>query len=121
MRRSSSLPMTGLALFAALAVTAAFAAPPKKKPAPAKPDPVAGKKIYTATGCAGCHKIKDEGGTTGPDLTKYASDKKKDAKWTAVQIQDPKKHNPNSAMPPYADKVKGKNLDNLVAYLLTLK
>lgn len=124
LKKSLALPMVGLALLSALSVTTAFAKPPKK--APAKPpmtkgNAVAGKKVYTANGCGGCHKIKEEGGTNGPELTKYASDKTKDAKWTAVQIQDPKKHKADSAMPPYADKIKGKNLDNLVAYLLTLK
>ena len=119
--------MAGMALFSALALTAAFAGPPKtktpvKKPPVAKADPAAGKKVYTANGCGGCHKIKDTGGESGPDLTKYASDKTKDAKWTAIQIQDPKKHKAEgSTMPGYADKIKGKDLNNLVAYLLTLK
>ena len=118
--------MAGLALFSALALTTAFAKPPKtkhtpKKPAVVKADPAAGKKVYTANGCGGCHAIAGEGGTNGPDLTKYAADKTKDAKWTAIQIQDPKKHNPDPKMPAYADKIKGKDLNNLGAYLLTLK
>ncbi len=117
--------MAGLVLVSALSVTTAFAKPPKKahpkKPPVTKGNAVAGKKVYTTNGCAGCHKIKDTGGTNGPELTSYASDKTKDAKWTAAQIQDPKKHKADSAMPGYADKIKGKDLDNLVAYLLTLK
>lgn len=119
-----ALAMTGLALLGAFSVTTAFAGPPKKpvkKPVMTKADPAAGKKVYTSNGCGGCHAIKGEGGMNGPDLTKYAADKKKDAKWTAVQIQDPKKHKPDSGMPASADKIKGKDLDNMVAYLLTLK
>ncbi len=125
-RNRFALSMTGLALLGALSVTTAFAGPPKskkpvKKPPVTKANPAAGKKVYTANGCGGCHKIKGEGGENGPDLTMYASDKTKDAKWTAVQIQDPKKHSPDAKMPGYADKIKGKDLDNLVAYLLSLK
>ena len=121
-----ALGLTGLALFGALTMSAAFAKPPKK-PAPKKPgmtkaDPAAGKKVYNSNGCGGCHKIAGTGGESGPELTKYASDKTKDAKWTAIQIQDPKKHKAEgSTMPGYADKIKGKDLDNLVAYMLSLK
>lgn len=32
-------------------------------------DSVAGKSIYAKSGCAGCHKIDDEGRDLGPDLT----------------------------------------------------
>ena len=120
LKSTRAISMIGLAIFSALTLTTAFAKPPKKAPV-TKADPAAGKKVYAANGCGGCHKIKDEGGEAGPALTAYASDKKKDAKWTAVQIQDPKKHNTDTKMPAYADKIKGKDLNNLVAYLLTLK
>jgi mono/diheme cytochrome c family protein len=118
--------LAGLALFGALTLSTALAKPPKHKPAPKKPpmtkaDPVAGKKVYVANGCAGCHKIGETGGESGPNLTSYASDKTKDAKWTAVQIEDPKKHKADSPMPGYAGKIKGKDMNNLVAYMLTLK
>ena len=125
LKNKLALSMTGLAVLSALTLTTAFAGPPKKKAphkkAPVtKADPVAGKKVYVANGCGGCHAIKGEGGMNGPDLTKFGTDKK-DAAWTAVQIQDPKKHKPDSPMPGYADKIKGKDLTNLSAYLLTLK
>lgn len=119
------IPMLGIALLGTFAVSTALAGPPKpkpkKKPPVTKADPAAGKKVYTSNGCGGCHAIKGQGGMNGPDLTKYASDKTKDAKWTNIQIQDPKKHNPDPKMPAYADKIKGKDLTNLTAYLLTLK
>jgi len=118
------LSIAGLVLFSSLAVTGSFAKPPAKpkpKPPVVKADPAAGKKVYKINGCAGCHAIKGEGGMSGPDLSSYATDKMKDAKWTAIQIQDPKKHKPDSAMPGYSDKIKGKDLTNLSAYLLTLK
>ena len=121
-----ALALTGFALMSALMMTAAFAKPPKHKAPPKKPpvtkaDPAAGKKVYTANGCAGCHAISGEGGNNGPDLTKFAADKTKDAKWTTAQIQDPKKHSADAKMPAYGDKIKGKDLTNIVAYLLTLK
>jgi mono/diheme cytochrome c family protein len=120
-----ALTLAGLALFGALSFATAFAKPPKKaptkKPVAAKADPVAGKKVYAANGCGGCHKIAGTGGDNGPDLSKFADDKTKDAKWIAVQIQSPKKHKADSAMPAYADKIKGKDLNNLVAYIQTLK
>lgn len=122
----SAFGIVGAALACALSMTAALAGPPKtkkpvKKPVMAKADPVAGKKVYAANGCAGCHAISGEGGQSGPDLTKFAEEKEHDAKWTTVQVQDPKKHKPDSGMPGYADKIKGKDLANLTAYLLTLK
>ena len=120
-----ALSLAAVALFSALTFTTAFAKPPKpktpKKPPVTKADPAAGKKVYMANACGGCHAIAGTGGMNGPDLTKYAADKTKDAKWTAIQVQDPKKHKPDSGMPGYADKIKGKDLDNITAYLLSLK
>jgi mono/diheme cytochrome c family protein len=95
---------------------------PPKKPPVTKADPVAGKKVYVGNGCAGCHKIKEDGGEAGPALTAYASDKKKDAAWTTVQIRTPAAHNKEAKMPAYRpEKISDKDMKNLVAYLLTLK
>jgi cytochrome c oxidase subunit 2 len=127
LKNGKAVTLLGAALFGALTLSAAFAKPPKHQPAPkhkpvaAKASPAAGKKVYAANGCGGCHAISGTGGQNGPDLTKYATDKTRDAKWTEVQIQNPKKHKADSAMPAYADKIKGKDLSNLAAYLLTLK
>jgi putative heme-binding domain-containing protein len=32
-------------------------------------DPVAGRAVYQRSGCANCHRIENEGGNLGPDLT----------------------------------------------------
>ena len=123
-RAALSISMAGLVMLSAFSIASGASKPPKKpmkKPPIVKADPAAGKKVYTTNGCGGCHAIKEQGGMNGPDLTKYAMDKTKDAKWTTVQIAEPKKHNPDPKMPPYADKIKGKDMSNLVAYLLTLK
>jgi len=36
-------------------------------------DRIAGKKIYDARGCAGCHQIGDQGSTFGPNLTRVGA------------------------------------------------
>jgi cytochrome c oxidase cbb3-type subunit 3 len=36
-------------------------------------DRIAGKKIYDAQGCAGCHQIGDQGSTFGPNLTRVGA------------------------------------------------
>src|SRR3989442_9611777 len=45
----------------------------------AKGDPAAGKKLYAANGCGGCHTFKPAGsaGKVGPDLDKLAADAQK--------------------------------------------
>jgi mono/diheme cytochrome c family protein len=92
----------------------------KKSPAPTKAMIDAGKKVYTANGCAACHKIGDQGGATGSDLTKIGKTWKPDK--LATVVRDPKKLKKESTMPAYGpDKISDKELKNLVAYLSSLK
>ena len=119
--------MLGLSVFGSLMFSAAFAAPPKGKKPPAKTTPkkddpaaiAAGKKVYAAQSCNGCHAIAGEGGKNGPELTKVAADPKHTPKWLEEAVVNPSAH--HSSMPSYDDKVKGKDLTNLVAYLGSLK
>lgn len=128
--------LMGTTILASLLVTSALATPqdskkpdskkpttktPPKKPATTAGDPAAGKKIYDAQGCAGCHAISGTGGAFGPELTKVGADPKHTAKYLTAYVTDPKAQNPDSKMPAYGDKVKGKDLTNLVAYLSSLK
>jgi len=103
-------------------------------------DPVArGKQIYDKQGCNACHAISGQGGTTGPDQTTLAT--------TAAQrIKDPGyKGNardaagyiresiiqpgayvvpgfPDNVMPTtFGQQLSAQDIDDLVAYLLTLK
>ncbi len=125
--RAVTTMMLGLSVFGSLMFSAAFAAPPKgKKPpaktAPKKDDPAAiaaGKKVYEAQSCNGCHAIAGEGGKNGPELTKVAADPKHTPKWLEEAVVNPAAH--HSTMMSFADKVKGKDLTNLVAYLGSLK
>ena len=121
--------MVGLSVFGSLLVTSALAGPPKKatKKPPAKTakkdDPAAiaaGKKVYDANGCAGCHAIGETGGKAGPELTKVGADPKHTSEWLAKAVVNNKSVHPDSTMPPY-DQIKGKDLTNIVAYMASLK
>jgi len=80
-------------------------------------DKVKGAKVYTDAKCAACHKLGDTGGKMGPDLTKVGATR--DAAWLAKFLVKPKDVDPKYKMPPV--KVKGEDLDNLIAYLVSLK
>lgn len=76
-----------------------------------------GEQIFSQK-CAMCHMIKGKGGAVGPELTKIASKmKEKDVK---AKLENPKKSNPNSAMPSFKTLPKA-DLDALLGYLKTLK
>jgi cytochrome c oxidase cbb3-type subunit III len=81
---------------------------------PAKADPAAGQKIF-ATTCAMCHGANGEGGI-GPDLRgelKYGGTR--DAVYATIS-----KGRPNG-MPAFGSQLSGNDLENLVAFVLSLK
>jgi len=83
------------------------------------PQASAGKDLVARLGCQGCHKIDGKGGTVGPDLSNEGGKGKSDA-WLAKQIRDPRAHDPSTMMPAFSS-ISGKQVDELVAYLQTLK
>jgi cytochrome c oxidase subunit II len=89
--------------------------------------PAAGKKVFMANGCGGCHTFKPAGskGTVGPALTKArltADAKRAKQSYTTfirTSIVLPKKYVASGykpVMPSYA-KLSKKQLDDLVAFV----
>ena len=87
-------------------------------PAFAGGDPTAGAAAYKAKRCAMCHQIAGQGGKSGPALDDTGA--KHDAAWLRQLVKDPKAVNPKSRMMAYPG-ISDKDLDDLVAYLTTLK
>jgi mono/diheme cytochrome c family protein len=73
----------------------------------------AGKQVVAQSGCLACHKIGENGGTIGPDLTKVGGR-------LAPQAIERTLINPTAPMPPYASLPPAKR-DALVEFLSHLK
>ena len=80
-------------------------------------DAANGQKLYTAQKCNICHQIAGKGGKMGPELTKVGT--KRDAAWLKGYLPNPKSIDPKNKMPVV--KLAGKDMDDLIAYLLSLK
>jgi len=93
-------------------VLAALAAP-----VAAAGDKVKGEQVYKDSKCSVCHKIGTAGGKMGPELTKVGG--ARDVAWLNKYLVNPKADNPKNKMPPV--KAKGADLENLIAYLVSLK
>ena len=76
-----------------------------------------GAAIYKEQKCSLCHKVGAAGGKMGPELTKVGGTR--DKAWLVKYLANPKAENPKNKMP--AVKVKGADLDHLIAYMLSLK
>ena len=85
-------------------------------PVAAQGDKVKGEKVYADLKCSMCHTL-GTGKKMGPDLAKVGATR--DKAWLAKYLPNPKGENPKNKMP--AAKAKGADLDNLIAYLLSLK
>jgi mono/diheme cytochrome c family protein len=81
----------------------------------------AGKAAFDAHGCAQCHRLGEQGGRGGPDLTRAGSNPQHTAAWIAEHIRDPKSHNPASSMPGFQGKISDPELKALSEYLASLK
>jgi mono/diheme cytochrome c family protein len=99
---------------------------------PRATDPIQrGKQVYREKGCANCHRIGSDGGTSGPDLTHVGTiaDTRKPGMsaedYLIESIRDPGAY----VVPGYPDTmprgiIRGMSdddLDALVQYLLTLR
>ncbi len=84
-------------------------------------DPAKGRLVFVREKCSVCHRVNGSGAATGPDLSAVGS--RRTAAWLAKFLPnptpiDPKKPSPIKMPPP---NVKGQELDDLIAYLSTLK
>ena len=108
--------MAALVLAGAVSVRAGEQAKPTQKSV-VKGSAINGKDVFTAQRCSLCHTINGSGGVLGPDLTAVGT--RKNAAWLYEYLPKPQAAKPENKMPPVA--VKGQELDDLVAYLLSLK
>jgi cytochrome c2 len=111
-----AIAAAGTLVFAALSMVGATRASSRNE---AAGDPVKGKQVYLNSNpkCSLCHSVGASGGKFGPDLT--AIGKKRNATWLAQYLPNPKFENPENKMPAVA--AKGKDLEDLIAYLVSLK
>jgi mono/diheme cytochrome c family protein len=74
-------------------------------------DPAAGKEIYNASGCGGCHTLADAGttGTVGPNL----DDAQPSLEKAFTQIRDG-----GGGMPAYADQLDEQQIADVAAYVV---
>jgi mono/diheme cytochrome c family protein len=91
-------------------------------PAPPKGDPAAGKSLFAAQGCGGCHAFGPAGsnGTVGPDLDQALQGK--DAAFIHESIVDPNKeiasgYQPNIMPSNFEQTLTPKQIDDLVSFL----
>ncbi|HET7856652.1 MAG TPA: cytochrome c [Gaiellaceae bacterium] len=85
-------------------------------------NPAAGKQVFDANGCGGCHTFKPAGsnGKIGPDLDEAL--KGKDATFIRESIVDPnaeiaKGYQPNVMPQTYGQQLTSKQIADLVAFL----
>ena len=91
-------------------------------PAAPQGDPAAGKQLFAAQGCGGCHAFGPAGtnGTVGPDLDKALQGK--DAVFIHESIVDPNKeiasgYQPNIMPGNFGQTLTPKQIDDLVSFL----
>jgi mono/diheme cytochrome c family protein len=93
-----------------------------QQPPPPKGDPAAGKKLFEAQGCGGCHAFSAAGtsATIGPNLDEAL--KGKDPEFVHESIVDPNKEiaqgfQPNVMPQNFGQALSAKEIDDLVAFL----
>ncbi|MBI2849022.1 MAG: cytochrome c [Chloroflexi bacterium] len=120
-------PATVPTTAAAATPTRPAAAPTTAAPA-ARGDATKGQAVYQRSGCSGCHKVKGEGGAVGPDLSTIGTTAAtRKAGMSAADYLRESETNPGAfvvsgfqnVMPPTP--ASGADLDDLIAYLLSLK
>jgi mono/diheme cytochrome c family protein len=100
------MPLTG----AAILLTALLLASCSGDQAASKGDPIAGKRLFTASGCSGCHTFKAAAstGTVGPDL-----DAANPSPGRVVRQLE----KPGGLMPSFAGKLSEGEMNDLAAFV----
>lgn len=97
---------------------------------PLPPELQAGRKVFEARGCIGCHTIQGVGGQTGPELTHIGTDAATmEPGKSAEQYMRESVLTPQAfivpgfppVMPSFQGVISDQELDDLVRYLLSLK
>ncbi len=82
------------------------------------PAVVRGKSLYANFGCSGCHRIHDDGGKVGPDLS-FEGDVRPDREWHHRHFKNPAEVTPGSIMPKFP--LTDAQISDLTSYVLSLK
>jgi len=103
-------PAVLFVLVAAFAAGQQSSSPEKSSSNPAPK----GAKTFTESGCPQCHTIQHNGGTKGPDLSAVGSRLKEDQIRTQITKG-------GKQMPAFGKVLEPSEIDDLVAYLSSLK
>jgi len=111
--------ISGIAVIAAMAyltVLGALAGAPSEIELAVAPQYEKGKEVMASSGCLGCHKVGENGGTLGPNLTHIGDSVGKDAIARTLV-------NPTPPMPSYAtlQQEKPEEFDQLVNFVASLR
>jgi cytochrome c2 len=77
-----------------------------------------GNDVFVKSGCLGCHKVGDEGGSIGPELTLIGQ--KMTMEQMSAWIRNPQAAKPDAKMPAQSA-ITDTEMQYLVRYLSTLK
>ena len=105
-----------VAAMAYLTVMGALAGPPSEIDIKVAHRYEKGKDVMASSGCLACHKVGENGGTLGPNLSQIGDRLGKDAIARTLV-------NPTSPMPSYAklEKQKPQEFDQLVSFVASLR
>ncbi|MCJ7498522.1 MAG: cytochrome b N-terminal domain-containing protein [candidate division Zixibacteria bacterium] len=77
-----------------------------------------GAELFQSLGCTSCHRVNNNGGTVGSDLS-FEGQQGRTRNWLISQIKNPKANFTNTIMPSYTS-LSAQQMDEVVDYLLSL-
>ncbi len=95
-------------------------APPPDTGAPLTTVEHAGRALFWAQQCTLCHRIRNEGGNVGPDLSEVGLHHS--VAWMHSFIEDPRRFHAQTPMPPFAPpRLSHQEIEELAQYLGSLR